>query len=397
MRVSTAGMHWLALQGINARTAALARAQEQIASGRRLTSPADDPAAAVHIVELERALAASSQYGRNAERAVARLSFEEQTLADGAGLLQRVRELAVQANNATLDAAARQMIAAEIEQRLQELVDLANRRDASGEYLFAGYASATQPFVRTAAGVSYQGDQGVRLLQTSPTQRIADGHPGSTVFVTVPAGNATFVTGAAAGNTGTGTIDGGMVSDPAAWIPGDYTVRFTAADTWEARDAADALVSAGSYVPGGAIAFNGVQVSVSGAPAAGDAFIVTPAGTQDVFTTLGELLATLRSSTATPAERARSATELGSALSHIDRALERFGQVRAEVGARLAVIEQSQSTREGTELELQRALSQLRDLDYTEALTRMNQQYAGLQAAQAAYARFAQLSLFDYL
>ena len=53
--------------------------------------------------------------------------------------------------------------------------------------------------------------------------------------------------------------------------------------------------------------------------------------------------------------------------------------------------------REDTKFQLAGSLSDLRDLDYAEAISRMNQQMTGLQAAQAAYTRIGQMSLFDFL
>ena len=71
--------------------------------------------------------------------------------------------------------------------------------------------------------------------------------------------------------------------------------------------------------------------------------------------------------------------------------------VRAEVGSRLQAIDLATETREAEAIDLQSLLSDLRDTDYASAISQLNQQYAGLQAAQAAYTRIAQMSLFDYL
>jgi flagellar hook-associated protein 3 FlgL len=98
MRISTAAFHDAALAAINERNASLLRTQQQIASGKRIQSPADDPAGAVRALELERALSESAQYERNANIVSTRLSLEEKTLADAGDVLQRVRELTVQAN-----------------------------------------------------------------------------------------------------------------------------------------------------------------------------------------------------------------------------------------------------------------------------------------------------------
>ena len=91
------------------------------------------------------------------------------------------------------------------------------------------------------------------------------------------------------------------------------------------------------------------------------------------------------------------ATEIGAAISNMDQALERTVTVRAEVGSRLLAIDSAAATREDEAVDLQALLSDLRDVDYAEAISRLNQEYAGLQAAQAAYTRIAQMSLFDYL
>jgi flagellar hook-associated protein 3 FlgL len=391
-------MHDAALATMMARSSELTRTQTQIASGRRVNTPADDPVAAVHILEIERALQESEQYARNANMATNRLSLEEQSLADAGNLLQRVRDLAVQANGGTLDAASLEAIAVEVESRLDELMQIANRRDAAGEYLFAGYSTLTQPFSRSGSSVLYSGDHGERLLQLSATQRIADGHSGFEVFQNVVEGNGTFVTSASNANTGTGTIDTGTLTDPLAWgTPDTYTVRFTSATDWEVLDSTNTVVANGVYTSNSAIAFRGVQVTIAGEPAANDEFTVRPSAAQDMFTTLNRMLTTLRQDSITGADNARFSTQIGTTLQQLDQALDHLGNVRAEVGARLSAVETAENSREDREIDLQKSLSELRDLDYAEAITRLNQQLVGLQAAQASYTRIAGLSLFNYL
>jgi flagellar hook-associated protein 3 FlgL len=400
MRISTAGMHNAALRGILDRNSTLVKTQNQIASGKRIQTPADDPAGATRALELDRAIAESRQFGRNADVAKSRLTLEEQTLADMTNLLQQVRDLTVQGNNATIDASGRAAIAAEVRSRLQELMGLGNRKDANGEYLFSGFSTLTQPFVQTTTGVSYVGDQGVRALQTSATQRIPDGHSGFETFLRVSEGNGTFVTGAAAANTGSGVIDSGTVANPTQWDPDTYTIRFTTATTYDVLDSATPtpnVVVSGTYTPGDAIAFNGIQVTLTGTPAANDEFTVATSGTEDMFTTLADLLTTLARNTTSGSERAQFNTEMGSALTQLDSALDHIGSVRADVGSRLDLLDEADTNRADLELELNSSLSALRDLDYAEAITRLNVQMVGLQAAQASYSKLSQLSLFDYI
>lgn len=390
-------MHQNALTAMLTQQATLSKTQNQIATGKRIQTPADDPVGAVHLMELQRALQESEQFRKNADSASNRLTLEEQALADAGTLLQRARELTLQASNATVDSASRRMIATEVRVRLEELTDIANRRDAGGEHLFSGYATLTQPFVTGGGSVIYQGDQGGRSLQVGPAQRVADSHSGYQVFMNVAEGNGTFVTNSGAGNTGTGVIASGSVTDPAQWVADDYTLRFTSATgDYEILDSSAAVVATGTYAAGDTIAFNGVAVNVSGEPALNDTFTISRSRTEDVFTTLSSLITALESPSVTQQQRAQLQTDIGRALQQLDQAAEHLTSVRAEVGARLSSLDGTRATLEDHAVELQRMSSELSDLDYAEAITRMNQQLVGLQAAQASYTQIAQLSLFNY-
>ena len=387
------------IAGMLEQQSALSRIQNQVATGRRINTPADDPIAAVHVLELERAQSESEQYGKNSDVVRSRLNQEEQALVDVGSVLHRTRELLVQAaNTGTLSDTDRRSIMVELTNRLEELQGIANRQDSNGEYLFSGYSTLTQPFVRNAGGaVQYTGDEGNRLVQIDATRKIPDGHSGSYVFMNITEGNGTFTTASTATNTGSGIIDVGSVVNAGAWVPDDYTVTFTSATAWEVRDGLNNLVTSGAYTAGGAIAFNGVRVSVSGAPAAGDSFSVDAAGFEDVFTTMQEIISALDAPGSTPAAKARLSSALGASLQQIDQTTDHFLGVRAEVGARLSALDESDSSREVHKIDLQSSLSDLRDLDYAEALARMNQQLVGLQAAQMSYSQISQLSLFNYL
>jgi flagellar hook-associated protein 3 FlgL len=395
-RVSTSGFHTRSIAQILARQSELARTQVQVASGKRVQTAAEDPIAATRIVDLERAKGQLEQYGRNANTLNARLGTAEQSLSDVGDVLQRVRELAVQANSAALDSAARSSITAELRARVQEMQSIANRRDANGDYLFSGYSASTQPFSRGTSGVTYAGDQGVRYLEVAPEQRIADGFSGFDVFMNVPEDNGVFATSVGVHN-GAASIDNGRVVNQSAWVQDTYTVSFVATDTWEVRDSASALVATGAYTSGNAIAFNGGQIVVSGAPAVGDTFVVSPAGHESIFDTLDQFITTLETGEDNPPGRANINTGINSALAQIDQGLTRVINMRAEVGARMSTVQSAQDSHDALQVEISGSLSDLQDLDYAEAIGRMNQQLTGLQAAQAAYTRISQLSLFDYL
>ena len=398
MRISTAGIHHAALTALLSQQSVLSQTQSQIASGKRVQTPADDPVAAVHIMELQRALSESDQFDRNADMAKGRLTLEEQALADANTLMQRVHELTVQGNNASVDPASRKMLATEVRSRLKELVDIANRRDANGEYLFSGFATLTQPFAQTGGTVSYFGDQGARALQIGQDQRVVDGHSRTDAFMAVTEGNGTFVTNATAGNAGNGVIAGGTMANPSQWVQGDYTLRFTSATgDYEIVDSVAAVVATGTYTENSTISCNGANLNLTGMPAQNDSFSIARSRSEDMFTTLSTLAATLESSTATTADRATFNSDMATILQQLDQAGDHLLSVRAEVGTRLSSIDGAQEALADRKVELETTTSQLRDLDYAEAVSRMNQQLVGLQAAQASYSKIAQLSLFDYL
>ncbi|HEB99121.1 MAG TPA: flagellar hook-associated protein 3 [Thiotrichales bacterium] len=160
--------------------------QVKLSTGRRFTSPSEDPAAAARVLGLSERISMTEQYQENIRAARNRLELEDTVLGNIGNALQRARELTVQGLNDSLGASDRQAIAAEIRQILSEVQEQANSKDANDEYLFAGNRIQTKPFTDDGAGTfSYQGDQGQRLVQVGPSTRVAVGDPGLDVFMKV--------------------------------------------------------------------------------------------------------------------------------------------------------------------------------------------------------------------
>ena len=180
MRISTTQLF---MQGVDAmldKQRQISETELQVATGKRILRPSDDPSAAVRVLDLSEAQQRLAQYQRNADAAIARLDQEESALLSIENLLQRVRELAVQGANDTLSVDDRQAIATEVREHMQSFLELANSRDASGEYLFAGYQSLTEPMTHNGTGTfSYTGDTGQRTLKIGDTREVAIGDPGT--------------------------------------------------------------------------------------------------------------------------------------------------------------------------------------------------------------------------
>ena len=193
MRISTAQMYYKGVTAMLDKQAELAKTQQQLATGERILAPSDDPAAATQAMQLEQIIETTKQYQRNGNYAESKLSLEETVLVEVGNILQRVRELAVRANNDTLSAGDRTAIAAEVRSVQKDLVQLANTQDANGEYVFAGFKTATIPFSDDGAGnFTYNGDQGQRALQIGDNRQVTIGDSGDRVFMRVDDGAGGF-------------------------------------------------------------------------------------------------------------------------------------------------------------------------------------------------------------
>ncbi len=403
MRVSTTYFTQRGLASILDQQKQLSIIQEQISSGKRILRPSDDPSGSAQILRLEQAVAVTNQYQRNADNALNRLTLEEATLDSVQDSLIRIREIAIQGANAVLSNDDRLALAQEVRERLEELIGLANTRDSNQEFLFSGYNVTTKPISQSASGTFiYNGDQGQRALQIASGRQVKDSDSGNDVFVNIKNGNGTFQTSANAGNGGTGVFDVGQVVDPTSYVNDTYTITIggTAGNlTYGVSGATSGVVIATgtAFTSGGTIQFNGLQTGISGAPVAGDTFTIQPSTTQDMFTSVQKLVTALETTTNNSAGQSDILNQLNPALSEIDEAFDNITRIRTSVGARLKTIDDQIDINVGFNIEMESTLSQVRDLDITEAAVELQSRLISLQAAQATFTRIQGLSLFNHL
>ena len=398
MRVASAGLYSQVLAAIGRNQSDIARLQLQVATGRRILSPSDDPFGATRSLTLHNAIDQLAQYQQNSERASQRLGLEDNALSQVVDSLQRVHELAVQANNDTQTNETRGYISTELKEILSQLVELSNSSDGEGGYIFAGYHSETKPFAYDASGVTYLGDQGQRMVQIGPSRQVADGDPGSDVFLAVPNGNGTFVTSAASANTGTGIIDGGSVTDISQWNKDTYTVTFTTATDYEVRDSSNTLVTSGTLTSDRqVIEFNGIEVGISGAPAAGDVFQVEPSTTEDIFATVQDFIDALDAGAVDDVSEAQLHNSINGVMSNLEQAFSHLSQVRARVGTHLNAVDSQGQMNTQASILLQSTASDIDDVDLTQTISSLDLKLTTLQASEQAFAAVQRLSLFDFL
>ncbi len=403
MRLSTNTIHEQGVNSILKQQEALLHVQQQVSTGRRVLTPADDPIAAALALDITQTSAINTQFSENRTTAASKLGFTEGVLDGVTNLIQNVQTATVSAGNATFTDADRLSIAGELRGRFNELVGFANSTDATGQFLFSGYQSDTKPFNQTTTGVQYNGDQGEQLVQIGASRQIATNSSGTDVFERIKNGNGVFATTANPTNNGSGVIDTGIVASPANLTGDNYQISFTVAAGVTTYDVTDtttgATLSTGNpYTSDESINFDGIQFSIKGEPADGDQFNVSPSSNQSLFKTIDNLINVLSTPVSgQPSGGTQLTNGLNTALQDLGNSLDHVLTTRASVGVSLQEIEVLQSVGEDTDIQLQQNLAELQDVDIAKAITDLNQQRVFLEAAQRSFATVSDLSLFDFI
>jgi len=549
MRVSTSQIYNIANIGMRDAQVEVDKTHQQISTGRRVLSPADDPVAATGILSLNQELSRLTQFSKNIDTANNNLSLEDTTLQSVVSLVQRLKELAVSAGNtAVLSASDYKAIAAEVDGALNGLLQLQNTRNASGQYIFAGFQSQIQPFVNTGGGnYIYQGDEGQLYVQASTTISVAVTDSGKRIFMDLPSSNNTFTTLASSSNRASpaAIISVGDVYDQSAFdklFPEDMLVTFNAMSavippspnyTVTERTSGKIIVEKQVYISGQDIEVNGARFSISGSPyagipstpatiplgtftatdfsvtnatiditvggvtetltldqnittnagpdslnklltalgggdktfydlpinagteaaknfkklqnlgitltgtgfsspnglnisikngalstdallglttqttgttsmdgviaQAGDKFVIESTGNQGLLTTVSRFSEAMKNVTNTQNSKEDLAKIVARTLVSLENAMTNIAAVQGDVGARQNLLDSSKDLNADVELNSREILSQLEDLDYAEASTRLQMQTFVLSAAQQSFIKISELSLFKYL
>ena len=406
MRISTSSLYDANVSMLNQQQTKLLHTQQQLASGRRMLTPADDPAASARALEVTQSDTVNTQYQTNRYAARSSTSLAEGMLQSVTTLLQDVKTSAVQAGGGVMSQSDKQTMATVLSSRLEELQAVANSTDGIGNYLFSGYQGRTQPFANSASGVQYMADDGQRMIQVSSSRQMAASDSGADIFMRIKNGNGTFIaqpdpaSNAGSGNAGSGISSQGIVTNPALLTGNNYKVSFSVAvvagvttTTYGVTNTTTAAVlSVGNpYVSGQAISFDGMQFDVTGAPANNDAFTLASSSNESIFKTISDLITTMGTTSAS------YTNNLNKALNKLDRDLDNVLTVRGSLGSRLMELDALQSSGEDLGLNFKATLSQLQDVDYNKGISDLNQQQLSLTAAQKSFKQISDLSLFNYL
>lgn len=164
------------------------RLQEQIASGKKINRPSDDPSGARKVLSLRSEGLRLEQYSKNIQTSIRSIEFSTSTLHDTTTFIQRVQELTIQGVNGATDQAGRDAIASEINGILEAILQIANS-SRMGLYIFAGTETTTMPFeaTRNAEGditaITYKGNREKIKYPVGPGSSTQVNQPGAEVFI----------------------------------------------------------------------------------------------------------------------------------------------------------------------------------------------------------------------
>jgi flagellar hook-associated protein 3 FlgL len=385
---------------ILANAEAMQQTQRQLTSGKRITRPSDDPAAAAAGVRLRAQQSRDAQYLRNIEHARTWLATTDRVLSDIGDLLGRARELAVQASTGTFTSGDTKQLAQEIYAIRNQIISAVNGAVNVDQYVFSGQKSDVTPISVDANGnASYEGDTGVTVGDTggdiTPVNGIRQISAQSPVT-----------------SKGAYTI---AVSPPSS---GSVTITLTRTSDGKQEVQTVAVPATGAT---SALAFTDVGVNVvindnigknQGSPvgiSSANTFSVDGLGLSHEVAQGAALETNISASALLPTlaqlktfyDALLSGTTVNaasnSAIGHIDVAVDNLLSLRAQVGAKTNHLDFAQARGEARDIENGRLISVNEDIDLTEALSRLTTQQTVYKASLEIGSRVMQTSLMDYL
>lgn len=182
MRISTNTIYQSGISKISDLQAEQSRLQTQVATGRRILTPSDDPIGSARALKLTQSQSINAQYTDNQGAAQTKLGMEDNTLQSVSDTLLSIKSSLIAAGNGSYSDTERGFVAAELQGSLDNLIALANTTDGAGHYIFSGSQTGTIPFVKTATGASYQGDSLQQKLQVSASRQLEVNDAGNAIF-----------------------------------------------------------------------------------------------------------------------------------------------------------------------------------------------------------------------
>lgn len=455
MRISTNQAFGNSLTSLQDIYSDLLQTQEQVSTGKRVQTAADDPVAATRILNLQQDNALLDRYRENITLATNNISEQESLLDATLVAVQRLEELTIRAGDGALSNIDRIAISEETQEIYEQLVAISNSQNARGEYLFAGSQADQEAYsYQTDGSVIYNGDEAEREVEIAGGSYVSIRDSGHRIFENIEnkhrvvtetsnangyyisAGELTDedafddfydnYTGIALPQATTLTLTDNRDATDANFpnVDVDFSVEYTLPDgtgpitasnvhfanidTYSDDrfleievDMSDVMGQSFTlYLP---VDEDGYVVGSGDADGAGagvgeqSEFTIGRQETQSLMSTAFELTQILQQPGDSSAANQNLTSRLGAVLDNLDSAGRNIDSVSASIGARMNLLEDTDSLHEESEIFNASALAEIEDVDFVEALSNLTLQETILEAAQSSFVKVNNLSLFDYL
>ncbi|PKY11243.1 flagellar hook-associated protein 3 [Acidithiobacillus marinus] len=441
MRVSTQEFYQSSLYSLLNQQSTLNNLSQQLSTGNALINPTSNPVANAQVLDLNSKIANLGSYQQSNTYAQQDLGMSSSTLQSVGTLMNQVQQLAVQMNNATVNASDLHNAVTTMQGNLQQLVQLANTQDANGTYIYGGSQANTPPFQLQSDGkVQYLGDSSQKTLEIGPGLTTPISQAGNAVFMNTLAGNGTFTVSASgsnyqipAGSSGTSvnavgstTLGPGSVlnsatanaefvakgvqfevtiSNGASGLTYNVTSGTGAVGSGQWTASSGSVVS-GKYTPGQSIAIPAtaggspfITVPTNGEPATGQtaSFTLAASKPQSLFQTFSDLITAFSGGSGSPGANTRRSQDISNALANLNQFQTSLLSTQAQIGSQLQQAQSVQSLNTNLTQQFQTEQGKLADVSYPQVITQFQESSTALQAAQKAFVQVQGLSLFNYI
>ncbi len=401
MRVSTAQFYYQNSQRLSEKQSGVNDQMKYISSGKRVLTAKDDAVSYGTLAGYKNELANLEKYQRNIVQAKNRNNLQDTSFANAESLMQELKRLFIQANNGSLSDDDLKSLAELAGNNQEQMLDIANTKDETGGYIFAGYQIDKQPFnLQPDNSVVYVGDNGKREVQIAKNVMVETNQPGDEAFTKVKNAIGDFTPNYVNNNSGI-TLQRAVIADPSSYDPltnpSDYKFTFTSPTDLTVTDGNGVTVfNTTTYVPGQPIAFNGIEVQIGGNPLPGDEFDITPTEDISIFDTIKAAIDWMNVGD-NPADLVQHGVDYGEILTQLNEGLNHITSRRTNAGIRLQLIDTQENNHADAELSLASNRSNIEDLDFAKAIATFEQSQVALQAAQQTFVQIKGLSLFNYI
>lgn len=399
MRIPTISQFKNQLASISKQFESVQNLQQQASSGKKIQRASEDPLLAQQIKSVQNHLGQLKGYQLNCTLAETRTELSSNKIQETISLVNKAQECIQKARNDTLNNQDRNILAGEMQNVLDSILNIANSKDSQGESIFAGFNVKQTAFDFDGAHYVYKGSPARSEIPLSGHLKIPYNEIGSNLFGNIAAGDGHFSISADASNTGSGIINFGNTLKTNNTSPESYVITIVknaaGHDAYQIIGNQSGLIipkapatspnDAPEIIQGQEIQLNGVSIAIAGKASQGDVFHVVPSEPASIFDVLQQSIAILKTNNNTDAEKANMHQGLVQQFASLNQMSDHFIDQLGILGNRASSIDDEITANKNTMLDEQIILSKLTDVDLAQVVSELTKRLTSLEVTQQSY------------